>query len=73
MKRRLLIALPGVAAFAAARAWGQTEETDAPSSGVLTHVSKKALTKHSGSKSAYKVPKNATKQAKYLSSLTVLL
>lgn len=73
MNRRLLIALPGVAAFAASRAWGQTEEADAAGNGVLTHVSKKALAKHTGAKSAYKVPKNATKQAKYLSSLTVLL
>lgn len=73
MKRRLLIALPGVAAFAASRAWGQTVETQAPSSGAGTRVSKKALSKHSGSKSAYQVPKNATKQAKYINSLTVLL
>ncbi len=73
MNRRLLIALPGVAAFAASRAWGQTEEADAPGNGVLTHVSKKALTKFSGSKSAYQVPKNAAKQAKYVGSLTALL
>lgn len=45
----------------------------APSEGTEPHVSKKALAKHSGSKSAYRVPKNATKQTKYLSSLTALL
>jgi hypothetical protein len=73
MKRRLLIALPGVAAFAASQAWGQTEDAAAPGQQAGSHVSKKALTKHSGSKSAYQVPKNANKQAKYLSSLTVLL
>jgi Spy/CpxP family protein refolding chaperone len=72
MKRRLLIALPGVAAFAASRAWSQTEEA-APGEQAGSHVSKKALTKHSGSKSAYQVPKNANKQAKYISSLSVLL
>jgi len=73
MRRRLLIALPGVAAFAASRAWGQTEEAEAPGDGAGLHVHRKALAKQSGAKSAYKIPKNAAKQAKYLNTLNVLL
>ena len=73
MNRRVLIALPGIAAFAASRAFGQTQEVAVPGDGAVAHVSRKALTKHSGSKAAYKVPKNATKQTRYLGSLTALL
>jgi Spy/CpxP family protein refolding chaperone len=71
MNRRSLIALPGIAAFAASQAFGQTQET--ASDGVVPHVSSKALAKHSGSKASYKVPKSAGKQARYLNSLTALL
>jgi len=71
MNRRSLIALPGVAAFAASQAFGQTRET--ASTEVAPHVSKKALAKHSGSKAAYKIPKSASKQARYVNSLTALL
>jgi Spy/CpxP family protein refolding chaperone len=71
MNRRSLIALPGIAAFAASQAFGQTQET--ASDGVVAHVSSKALAKHSGSKASYKVPKSAGKQARYLNSLTALL
>ena len=73
MNRRSLIALPGIAAFAASRAFGQTQETAASSDGVVPHASSKTLAKHSGSKASYKVPKSAVKQARYLNSLTALL
>jgi Spy/CpxP family protein refolding chaperone len=69
MNRRSLIALPGIAAIAAGSAFGQTQVA---SNGVV-HVSSKALAKHSGSKAAYKVPKSAGKQTRYLNSLTALL
>jgi hypothetical protein len=72
MERRIFVALPGLAALAASQAIGQTE-IDAPSTGTGPHVSRKALVKHSGSKGAYRVPKNAIKQAQYLSTLTALL
>jgi Spy/CpxP family protein refolding chaperone len=71
MNRRSLIALPGIAAFAASQAFGQTQET--AGDGVVTHVSRKTLAKHTGAKAAYKVPKSASKQARYLNSLTALL
>jgi hypothetical protein len=73
MERRIFVALPGLAALAAGRAIGQTEEIDRPASGMGTRVSRKALVKHSGSKGAYRVPKNAIKQAQYVSTLTALL
>jgi hypothetical protein len=73
MNRRSLIALPGIAAFAASRAFGQTQETASASDGIVPHVSRKTLAKHTGTKAAYKVPKNAGKQARYLNSLTALL
>jgi hypothetical protein len=67
MNRRSLVALPaGIAAFAASRAFAQ-ETTEA------AHVSKKALVKHSGSKAAYKIPKSAVKQTRYLNSLSAML
>lgn len=71
MNRRSLVALPaGIAAFAASRAFAQTQETasiDGP------RASSKALVKQSGLKAAYKVPKSGAKQARYLNSLTALL
>jgi hypothetical protein len=72
MNRRSLVALPGIAAFAASRVFAQTQETGT-SDGLVSHVSTKTLVKHSGSKAAYKIPKNAAKQARYLNSLTALL
>ena len=72
MNRRSLMALPGIAAFAASRAFGQTQETAASGDGIL-HVSRKTLAKHTGAKAAYKVPKSAAKQTRYLNSLTALL
>jgi hypothetical protein len=71
-RRSLVAALPGIAAFAASRVSAQTLETRS-SNGNVSHVSTKSLVKHSGSKAAYKVPKNAAKQARYLNSLTALL
>jgi Spy/CpxP family protein refolding chaperone len=68
-----MVAIPGIAAFAAARAFGKTEETVTPGDGSTLHASRKALIKHSGAKSAYKLPKNANKQTAYLNSLTALL
>jgi hypothetical protein len=73
MNRRSLVALPGIAAFAASRAFAQTQETATAADGVVAHVSHKTLSKHSGVKSAYKVPKSAAKQTRYLNSLTALL
>ena len=73
MMRRSLLALPGVGALVASRAFGQTQETAAPSVGATPRVSHKTLTKHSGLKAAFKVPKSAAKQTKYLNSLTALL
>ena len=70
MNRRSLIALPGIAAFAASQAFGQTQETTPE---VVPHVSRKTLAKHTGAKAAYKVPKSPGKQARYLNSLTALL
>jgi len=70
MNRRSLIALPGIAAFAATQAFGQ--ET-AASNGAVPHVSRRTLVKHTGSKAAYKIPKTAGKQTRYLNSLTALL
>jgi Spy/CpxP family protein refolding chaperone len=70
MNRRSLIALPGIAAFAATQAFGQTQET-AASNRTVPHV--KTLLKHTGAKAAYKIPKSAGKQARYINSLTALL
>jgi hypothetical protein len=58
--------------LAASRAFSQTQTT-APATGTGTPISRKALVKHSGSKSAYKLPTSAAKQTKYLNSLTALL
>jgi hypothetical protein len=72
MNRRSLVALPGIAAFAASRVFAQTQETGS-SDGIVSHVSTKSLVKHSGAKAAYKVPKSAAKQTRYLNSLSALL
>jgi hypothetical protein len=72
MNRRSLVALPGIAAFAASRAFAQTQEM-VSSDGTVSHVSTKSLVKHSGAKAAYKAPKSAAKQTRYLNSLAALL
>jgi hypothetical protein len=68
-----MVALPGIAAAVASRALGQTRDSVAANNGVVSHLNRKVLAKHSGLKSAYKVPKSAAKQAKYVNSLTALL
>lgn len=76
MRRRELLAGPGVAgvaAFAATRAFGQTAEVARPVVGHAQTISRKALKKETSSKGAYDLPKNATKQTRYLASLTALL
>lgn len=73
MRRRFLLALPGIGALVASRAMGQTREMAVPIDGAAPHVSRKTLTKHSGLKAAFKVPKSAAKQTKYLNSLTAVL
>lgn len=67
MERRMMLALPGLAAIAATRAFSQTENQTRPG------VSRKALTAHSGAKSTYKIPKSTSKLNKYLNGLTALL
>jgi hypothetical protein len=70
MNRRSLVTIPaGIAAFAASRAIAQAQDTAT----TVSRVSTKALVKHSGSKAAYKIPKNAAKQTRYLNSLSALL
>jgi len=73
MRRRFLLALPGIGALVANKAFGQTQGTSAVSDGAPLRISRKTLTKHSGSKAAYKVPKSAAKQVKYLNTMTALL
>jgi len=70
MDRRQLVAIPGIAMLVAGRALSQTA---APNEGTVARTSRKALLKHSGSKSAYKFPTSAAKQTRYLNSLTALL
>jgi hypothetical protein len=72
VNRRSLVVLPGIAALAASRVFAQTQETGS-SDGIVSQVSTKSLLKHSGSKAAYKVPKSAAKQTRYLNSLAALL
>jgi hypothetical protein len=72
MNRRSLVALPGIAAFAASRVFAETYGTGS-SDAAVSHVSTKSLVKHSGAKSAYKVPKSPAKQTRYLNSLAALL
>lgn len=67
MERRMMIALPGLAAIAATRAFSQTEGQTRPG------VSRKALTAHSGAKSTYKIPKSSSRLKKYLNGLSALL
>jgi hypothetical protein len=72
MRRRELLAVPGVAgvaAFAATRALA----ADGANVGSVPSITRKALSKENSSKAAYLLPKNAVKQTRYLSSLTALL
>jgi hypothetical protein len=62
-----MVVLPGVA-LAASRGFSQTP--DAVSAPTISH---KAVARYSRVKSAYKVPKSAAKQAKYISFLTTVL
>jgi Spy/CpxP family protein refolding chaperone len=74
MRRRELLAGPGVAgvaAFAAGRAFAQPREATAV--GAAPIVSRKALIKETGAKAAYELPKTPTKQTRYLASITALL
>jgi hypothetical protein len=70
MERRALVALPGIAAFAASRVFADTRVSD---SGIPPTISRKALVKQSGSKSSYKVPRSPAKQTKYVNSLSAFL
>jgi hypothetical protein len=70
MERRALVALPGIAAFAASRVFADTRVSD---TGVPPTISRKALTKQSGSKSSYKIPRSEAKQTKYINSLSAFL
>lgn len=70
MERRMFVALPGLAALAAGQAMGQTDTLRTETE---SRLSRKALVKHSGSKGAYRIPKNAAKQAQYVGTLTALL
>lgn len=72
MRRRSWIAVPGIAALAASRAFSEPQEA-APRNGTASHVSRKALASQSGTKGSYELPKNAAKQAKLMASLTALL
>jgi Spy/CpxP family protein refolding chaperone len=73
MRRRLLIAFPGVAALVASRAFGEVQQDADQVIPIAPHVSRKALATTTGSKAAYELPHNAAKQARYLGSLTALL
>jgi Spy/CpxP family protein refolding chaperone len=74
MRRRLLITFPGIAALVAGRAFSQTQAATTTSSNAAPHLSRKAVAKYSsGAKGAYKIPKNANKQTKYLNTLTAFL
>jgi Spy/CpxP family protein refolding chaperone len=70
MNRRAIVT--GIAALGAGSAFAQTQQTSATvSSG--SGLSHKAMSRYSSSKSFYKIPKNATKQAKYIKFFTKLL
>jgi hypothetical protein len=71
MNRRQMVILPGIA-LAATRGFSQTQQPAAipAGSGVLT---RKAMARYSRPKYAYKVPRTAAKQAKYVSFLAALL
>jgi hypothetical protein len=70
MERRALVALPGLAAFAASRVFADTRVSE---TGIPPTISRKALVKQSGSKSSYKVPRSVAKQTKYVNSLAAFL
>jgi hypothetical protein len=70
MERRALVALPGIAAFAASRVFADTRVSD---TGIPPTISRKALVKQTGSKSSYKIPRSVAKQTKYVNSLAAFL
>jgi len=72
MRRREMLAVPGVAALAATSAFGQ-RQAQGSGFGAVPTISRKALRKESSSKAAYELPKNAAKQTRYLASLSALL
>jgi hypothetical protein len=64
-----MIAIPGIAALVASRAFSQAEVVQ----NTTRTVSTKSLTSHSGLKAAYKIPKSAKKVAKFVNTLTAML
>jgi hypothetical protein len=68
MERRAMIAIPGIAALVASRAFGQAEVQN-----TTRTVTTKSLTSRSGVKSAYKIPKSAKKVAKFVNTLSAML
>jgi Spy/CpxP family protein refolding chaperone len=73
MNRRQMVILPGVAALAATRGFGQTQQpatATAVRSGATSH---KALAHYSRLKSFSSIPKTEAKQAKYISFLSTHL
>jgi len=72
MTRRAWVGVPAVVALSGHRMFGQ-DQASAPAGATSPHISKKSLIKYSRLKAAYKVPKNATKQAKHIAKLGALL
>jgi Spy/CpxP family protein refolding chaperone len=70
MNRRAIVT--GIAALGAGSAFAQTQQTSATASSG-PGLSHKAMSRYSSSKSFYKIPKNAAKQAKYIKFFTKLL
>ncbi len=73
MNRRYFLAFPGLGALLAPKLFGQARQVMAPGDGTIPRPSRKVLSKHTGAKSSYKVPKSAAKQAKYVASMAALL
>lgn len=70
MNRRQMLMIPGAAAAAAGAVLAETP-LHPPT--VIAGVSRKSVSKYSRSSEIYKVPKTATKSAKYVTFLTTLL
>jgi hypothetical protein len=71
MNRRQMVVLPAVA-LAASRGFAETQGAVVSTTGSVTN-SHKAIAHYSRPKSYYTIPKNARKQAKYISFLTTVL
>ena len=71
MNRRAMVVLPGIA-LGASRVFAQTQSTTSSSTSTST-PSHKTIARYSSLKSFYTIPKNESKQAKYISFLTTLL